>query len=169
LAAGGADLNVSFTWKTRAGQFTPNLSATWYDDYETTLAPGLPMQERIGIANELGSIPRWRTIASVGWTRGPLALFSAAQFVSAYDDALFGEKTGRRLSSQTLFDMQATLQLDALVSGRSALSAVTLYGGIANLFDQGPAFAEVGRTFGRDPSQGNLKQRFWYVRLAKEF
>jgi iron complex outermembrane receptor protein len=169
LRASGADLNLSFTWGTRAGRFTPNVSATWYDDYRTKLAPDIPMRERVGIANELGSIPRWRAIASVGWSRGPLTLFSAAQFVSAYDDAVLGEKTGRRISSQTLFDMQASLQLDAFVSDRSGLNAVTVHGGITNLFDRAPAFAEVGRTFGRDPSQGTLKQRFWYVQLAKEF
>ena len=43
------------------------------------------------------------------------------------------------------------------------------WAGALNLFDAQPPFAEVGFLAGYDGSQADLRQRFWYLKLAKKF
>jgi iron complex outermembrane receptor protein len=169
LKAAGVDINISLTCDSTVGRFTPSLSATWNDEFRTASVHGMLSENRIGIASEFGTIPEWRAIASVGWSQGPFALFFATQYVSAYDDAFFGEPTGRTIPASILVDAQASLHLDALVASTPLTRAVKLTAGVKNLFDQGPHFAELGLDHGYDLSQGDRKQRFWYVRLAKQF
>lgn len=167
--ASGVDVSVSFAFDTRAGRLTPELAATWNKEFSTQAAPVMPHEERPGVASELGTIPEWRAIAGLEWRRGPLAVFSAAQFVSAYDDAVLGARTGRRISSQALVDVQASLMLDSLSLSSRLMRGAKLAAGVMNLFDAEPRFSAVGRDAGYDPSQADVRQRFWYLRLAKEF
>ncbi len=44
-----------------------------------------------------------------------------------------------------------------------------LWAGAVNVFDEQPGFAEVGDVVGFDSSQGDLKERSYYLRLEKEF
>ena len=75
----------------------------------------------------------------------------------------------RRVSSQTLVDAQASVELGSVLGESSALSGTKLTAGISNLFDKEPGFAEAGYAEGYDPTQGDLRQRFGYLRLSKRF
>jgi hypothetical protein len=68
-----------------------------------------------------------------------------------------------------LFDLQASLQLGKFAPQESAWSGFEIRVGALNLFNSQPPFAEVGWDAGYDFSQANLRQRFWYVKLAKKF
>jgi outer membrane receptor protein involved in Fe transport len=171
LTAAGADLNVSFTWDTNIGRFTSNLSAVWNDEFNTVLVKGALPKNRVGIGSPEGTIPRWRAIASTTWIHGSFRAFLAAQFVSAYDDAepFYGTPTGRTIPATVVFDAQASLHIGELVHSPSFLGSVELAAGVKNAFDERPHFAEAGHQFGYDYTQADLRQRFWYLRLAKRF
>jgi outer membrane receptor protein involved in Fe transport len=86
-----------------------------------------------------------------------------------WDTNEFGQVINRRVRSQTLVDAQASLELDSVFGQYSGWSGVKITTGVANLFDQEPNFAEVGRELGYDPTQGDLRQRFGYIKLSKRF
>jgi outer membrane receptor protein involved in Fe transport len=89
--------------------------------------------------------------------------------VPAYDDTLGGVRNGRGIPSQTFVDAQIALDLGELADGDTLFGGVKLVAGASNLFDQQPHFAEVSGLAGYDMSQGDLKGRFWYLRLGKAF
>ena len=49
------------------------------------------------------------------------------------------------------------------------LRGVEFSAGALNVLDELPHFAEVNGVQGYDTSQGDLKGRFWYLRLGKTF
>jgi outer membrane receptor protein involved in Fe transport len=49
------------------------------------------------------------------------------------------------------------------------LRGVEFSAGALNLFNKLPDYAEVNGVQGYDTSQGDLKGRFWYLRLGKTF
>jgi iron complex outermembrane receptor protein len=172
LRASGMDLRASAHVDTRYGTITPELSATWMREYQVIEWPGLPPLERVARASTLGTIPRWRGMAGLSWGFHGLAISTQARLVSGYADVSFLQNrlTGRDVESQALIDLQASLHLDHEPGrGSNVWHGVTVTAGIENLFDQGPPFAEVGALFGFDPSQGDLRERFGYLRLTKEF
>jgi hypothetical protein len=128
----------------------------------------MPAADRVNIANSLGTIAKWRAIVSIDWQRGALGASAHARYVPAYSDTLSGVRNGRTLPSQTFIDLQLALDLDEVTDG-SLLRGFELAAGAWNLFDEQPHFAEVGGIQGYDNSQGDLKGRFWYLRLGKTF
>ena len=161
LMTSGIDVGASYRVDTgNAGRFAFDTKATWIDDYQTLDLPGTPMTDRVNVANSLGTIAKWRAIFSVDWERDVLGATAHARYVPAYADTLSGIRNGRTLSSQTFVDLQFSLNLK-----RGLALAVGAY----NVFDEQPDFAEVNGAQGYDTSQGDLKGRFWYVRLGNTF
>lgn len=169
LRASGLDLNLAYDFKTGFGRFTPSLSATWIDEYETVDLPGASAQNRVNVANELGSIVRWRVVGSLGWDRGPLSAFITARYVPSYDDTVAGLRTGRVLPSHATLDVQASLDLGGFAAEDSFWRGLKLTLGAVNVTDELPHFAEVNGAAGFDLSQGDLKGRFCFARLGKAF
>jgi hypothetical protein len=56
-----------------------------------------------------------------------------------------------------------------MVGTRSPWNGFEIRIGAFNLFNAAPPFAEVGWLSGYDTSQGDLRQRFTYLKLAKKF
>jgi hypothetical protein len=131
--------------------------------------PGQVPVERVNLASELGSILDWRAILSLRWKRGPFGAAMFARYTPSYDDAIAGVRTGRTIGAQTLFDLQGSLDFSRLHGGESRLNGLKLWAGATNVFDEQPGFAEVGDASGFDPSQSDLKERSYYLRLEKEF
>ena len=71
--------------------------------------------------------------------------------------------------AQTFLDLQLAVDLGKLAGRQPLLRGVEFAVGASNLLDQQPDFAEVIGVQGYDTSQGDLKGRFWYVRLGKTF
>lgn len=169
LRTSGIDASVACELETRLGTFTPSLSATWIDEFVTLDAPGGPAIDRVGLADTRGTIPRWRAVAAIDWRKQYAGLSVAARYTAPYDDTNGIERTGRRIPAQTLIDVRASLDFGALIGVAGGWDDVTLTGGVLNVFDVEPAFAEVGFDAGFDMSQGTLKKRYGYLRLSKQF
>jgi iron complex outermembrane receptor protein len=166
----GVDVSASVALDTRAGRFRPELSGTWVHDYTTSnLVDGLD-SNRVGVANFQGTIPRWRAVASLSWTRQGLGITTAVRYVPSYDDVAFlSGRNGRQVASQAIVDAQLSVDLGEMVGGRSPWNGFELRAGAFNVFDDEPPFTEMALFAGYDATQGDLRQRFAYVKLAKKF
>ncbi|HEY5759585.1 MAG TPA: TonB-dependent receptor [Steroidobacter sp.] len=165
----GVDLSVKADFLTDVGRFTPELQATWFDRFESTDVPGQAPVARVNLASELGSILDWRAILSLKWRRGPLGAAMFARYTPSYDDAVAGQRTGRTVASQTLFDLQGSLDFGLLYGRESRMQGLRLWAGAINVFNEQASFADVGDAGGFDSSQGELKARTYYLRLEKKF
>lgn len=165
----GVDFAIRSDFQTSAGRFVPELLATWFDRYSSTDIPGRPAQDRVDLASEVGTILSWRAIFSLGWKRGPFGINSAARFTPEYNDAVAGTRTGRKVARQTLVDLQGSVDFGRWFGASSRWSGFKLAIGATNVFDAEPNFAAVGDAAGFDMSQGDLKQRSYYLRLEKSF
>lgn len=170
LTTSGIDLGWRYEIESAFGQFAMNAVATWIGEYETVDVPATPAVDRVNLANDaVGTIMRWRAVGGLDWDRGPLSATMHLRYIPSYDDTRGGVRNGRRISAQTFVDLQASVDLGRLSSGLGLLQGCQLTAGASNLFDQEPSFAEVAGISGYDTSQGDLKGRFWYVRLGKTF
>jgi iron complex outermembrane receptor protein len=169
VKANGIDFALRSDFQTSAGRFTPELLATWFDTYTATDLPTRAPEDRVNLASEVGTILEWRAILSLGWRRGPFGLTTAARYTPSYDDAVAGVRAGRKVASQTLIDLQGTVDFGRLFGASTHWSGFKLAVGATNLFDEEPSFAVVGDAAGFDMSQGDLKQRSYYLRLEKSF
>jgi iron complex outermembrane receptor protein len=169
VKASGVDFSIKSDFQTSAGRFIPELLATWFDTYVPTDIPGKPARDRVDLASELGTILEWRAILSLGWRRGPFGLTTAARYTPSYDDAVAGVPAGRKVASQTLVDLQGSVDFGRLLGASSPWAGFKLAIGATNLFDEEPSFALVGDAAGFDLSQSDLKQRAYYIRLEKSF
>lgn len=169
VKASGVDFFAGSAFPTDVGTFTPELRVTWFDSFLATDIPGQPAVERVNLASEFGSILEWRVIPSLGWSYGPYQVTTVARYSPSYDDAVGGVRTGRKVASQTLFDLHSSVDLDLLFGPDSAWSGVKLSVGAYNLFDTEPSVAEVGGAADFDLSQGDLKQSSYYLQVEKKF
>jgi len=169
VKASGVDFVVRSDFQTSAGRFMPELLATWFDNYLAVDIPGRPAQDRVDLASEVGTILSWRAILSLGWRRGPYGINTAARYTPSYNDAVAGMRAGRKVASQTLVDLQGTVDFGRLFGASSRWSGFKLAMGAANIFNEEPSFALVGDAAGFDMSQADLKQRTYYLRLEKSF
>lgn len=170
LDVSGIDLAVRAKFSTRAaGEFTPSLRTTWFNSFRCIEAPGAAPVERLNLASESGSVLRWRAIFSLDWSLGRYRVSTTAHYSPSYDDAVSGVRTGRELSSKTLIDLQWTVALGDAFGTNGALDEFSLTAGAHNLFNVQPDVADVGRTVGFDPSQGDLMARTLYVGVTKQF
>jgi iron complex outermembrane receptor protein len=168
LTTSGVDVGASYSFDNMAGHFATDVKATWIDQYAASDLPGLAETDRVNVANTLGTIAKWRGIASLDWQRGALGATTYVRHIPSYDDTLNGVPNGRTIPPQTFLDLQFSLDFGKLLEG-SALRGLTLAGGALNVLDHEPHFAEVNGIQGYDTSQGDLKGRFWYLRLGKTF
>jgi len=170
LTTSGIDLGLRYEIQSAFGQFAANAVATWIGEYETVDVPATPAVDRVNLANQTaGTITKWRAVGGLDWDRGALSATMHLRYIPAYDDARGGVRNGRRIAAQTFLDLRASVDLGRLDPDFGLLQGCQLTAGASNLFDQQPHFAEVTGVQGYDTSQGDLKGRFWYVRLGKTF
>jgi iron complex outermembrane receptor protein len=154
LETSGVDVALLKQFGTRSGNWTARLSATWIDSYRFSILPiaGSPMSDRVGIADVRGSITRWRSIASLGWTDGPWNLSTDLKFVPSYKDS----KKGREIGSQKIWDARFSYALTDKISVALVLS---------DILDTSPPFAFVGAATGWDWTQWDPVGRRWSVAM----
>ncbi|HET9448104.1 MAG TPA: TonB-dependent receptor, partial [Steroidobacteraceae bacterium] len=169
LTTSGVDVGANYAVETDAGRFAADVKATWIDRYETLDLPGQPEVDRVNLASPLGTIAQWRAITSLDWERGPLNTTAYVRYIPSYDDTRDGVRNGRTIPSQTFLDLQISLDVRKLLGDFPLLRGVEFSAGALNVFDELPHFAEVNGVQGYDTSQGDLKGRFWYLRLGKTF
>lgn len=165
----GVDASAAGSLETRWGEVGADVSATWVDRYSVVQVPETLAVERVGVADLDGSIPDWRAALILRWTRAGWGASVTTRYVPAYEDrTIFGEDVGRKISAQVLVDLQASLDVSRAWGAESWASGLKLTVGVQNVFDESPPFSEVAAS-GYDPSQGDLRQRFGYLRLGYEF
>lgn len=170
LETSGVDLDLSADFSTAIGLLSPRINATRVQEYKSADFPITPFLERLGVADFNGTVPRWRVVASLGWSHGGWNLTAVTRYVGKYDDSTFNVRNGRKVAATTLVDLQASVELEKQgVFGRSALTKGTvLRVGAVNVFDKEPPFSDVFG-FGYDPTVGDIRQRFVYVSISKAF
>ena len=158
----GVDVDASYQWtQERLGDFGLQFMASYIDSYRLRLIPGARAEDVAGIANESGfpvnlkatTVFSWKN--SAGW---------GAALTARYRDAYKDFDRTRTLPSQTLFDLQASYEAPEsgwLPEGTRARIGVT------NLTDRQGDFAN--GPFGYDPTQVDMRGRFYYVELGKKF
>jgi outer membrane receptor protein involved in Fe transport len=125
--------------------------------------------DRVNLASELGTILEWSAIFHLSWRRGPLGVATAVRYTPSYDDAAAGVRVHRKVASQTLLDLQGSVDFSRLVAASSHFAGLRLAVGATNVTDEEPRFAFVGDAIGFDMSRGDLKQRAYYLLAEKKF
>jgi outer membrane receptor protein involved in Fe transport len=124
--------------------------------------------DRIGIASLQGTIPKWRLVGSLTWEKNSFGFSTTVTFTPEYQDATPPGMPAQDLSSRTLLDMQAWLQLNRLMK-LGFFDGLKLTAGALNVLNKDVDFAHAGAFLGYDVTQADLKQRFTYVRITKAF
>jgi iron complex outermembrane recepter protein len=169
LETSGIDAGANYEFDVAANDFTVDVKATWIGKYESLDLPGERAVDRVNVANSLGTIAKWRAITSLDWQRGPLNATAYVRYIPSYDDTREGVRNGRTIHSQTFLDLQFSLDFGKLMEDSKLLRGVEFSAGALNVLDELPDYAEVNGVQGYDTSQGDLKGRFWYLRLGKSF
>jgi iron complex outermembrane receptor protein len=170
IRASGLDISTSLVINTRAGRLLPNLSAAWMNDFVTSDLVNGPNVQRTDVANVQGSVPRWRVVAGVGWDHRGLGASASVRYVPSYDDVdLFGNRNRRQVDSQALVDVQVSANLGAIAGEGPLWRGMEIRVGVQNLLDVEPPFSESAGLIGFDASQGDLRERFGYLKLSKSF
>jgi hypothetical protein len=139
------------------------------DKYASQDLSAAQRSDRVGIAHLDGTIPEWRLVGSLSWEGSVWGASTTATFRPSYWDAgATGGILNRRLPSRTIIDVQAWLELGRLYES-DVFDGLKLTAGALNLLDEDVDFANVGRQFGHDRSQGDLRQQFAYLRITKSF
>ncbi|HKQ14397.1 MAG TPA: TonB-dependent receptor [Steroidobacteraceae bacterium] len=169
LTTSGIDLGLRYEFESSFGELAANAVATWIGEYETIDVPATPAVDRVNLANEVGTITKWRAVGGLDWDRGPVSATMHVRYIPSYDDTRGGVRNGRHIGAQTFVDLQTAFDLGGLDRNSAFLRGTEITAGASNLLDEQPQFAEVAGAVGYDMSQGDLKGRFWYVRLGKTF
>jgi iron complex outermembrane recepter protein len=166
----GVDISASLVVNTSLGQFLPSLSATYVRDFVTSDLVNGPDVSRTDVANSQGSIPRWRAVTGFDWRRGGFGASATLRYIHSYDDVdLLGNRNGRRVDSQQLVDVQLSADLGSIIGKTPLWQGIDVRVGIHNLLNAEQPFSEMAGLTGFDTSQGDLTERFGYVKLSKKF
>lgn len=170
IRTSGVDFSAGLEFDTDWGRFRPNLVATWVHDFATSDLVDGPDVSRVGVANLQGTVARWRAVAGLDWSRQGIGLATTLRYVPSYDDVdILGQRTGHGVASQPIVDVQFFLDLTGRFGDAWTWRGFEIRAGVLNVFDEEPPFAQVGSLLGYDPSQGDLRQRFGYIKLTKKF
>lgn len=160
LRATGFDFNVRGEIDLWSGKLTPELGVTLNKQYSfRDLPPEISaLIDRVGEASALGTISDYRAVGSLTWENDSWRLTTNVRHHPRYRDSDPGIASLGIVSSQTLVDSNAAFKL-----GNAKVTA-----GVLNLFDTEPAYSSVS-SWGYDPSQGELRGRFYYTEVKFEF
>lgn len=166
LEASGIDASVSYRFPRN---FDTTLTATWMDEFATVEIPGATPTSRLGAANPRGTVPRWRGALSLRWQSELASAALHTRFIGSYDDMVANRRTGRRLHPQAFVDLQGSVSVEALCPAADLCGGVKLTAGAMNVFDTPPQYSAAGLDVGFDPSLSDPRQRFFFMRLEKQF
>jgi len=168
LETSGVDIDLSYPFDLKVGRLQTALVATWVSEYSAQEMGSTLPRDRVGVANLQGTIPEWRLVGSLSWEGRGWGTSSTVTFTPRYSDSDGANVLNRPLPSRTLIDLQVWFELSELFKSVGS-SRLRLTGGVSNLFDKGMPFANAGSLVGYDASQGDLRGRFAYARISKDF
>lgn len=170
IQTSGIDFQAQLERTASWAKYTFGLRASWTDEFEYSDLPGvLPLSAVNKARSVYGTIPRWRSTASVAVQTNNAELAVLTTWIPEYDDATpFGEPNGRRIGPRTLVDVHAAVNMNAITEGTFG-EGTWLHLGAKNVFNRMPDPAAVGGPLGYDVTQFDLIGRQWFLKLSKQF
>ncbi|MGI9026820.1 MAG: TonB-dependent receptor domain-containing protein, partial [Burkholderiaceae bacterium] len=163
-------IDVDFKWRfaeNHTGQWTFALNGTYYTKYDVQFPDGsyftaLANNTR-GAVN--GVIPRWKSVNTLSWDRGPYAASLIYNFQAAYlDHASRVSGAQRTVGTYETFDAQASY---------SGIKDWRLTLGVRNLLNRDPPYANADTQgqfqSGYDATYGDPRGRFMYASATWKF
>lgn len=157
LRVRGVDLGAAYATDLGADRLTLRANATYLADFIQQTTVDSPRLNQVNVAN---FPPRLRARATADWTRGPLTLGLAFNWVNAYRDSL-----GVRVEDQPTFDLQARWE----APDQGPMKGVTTLLTVRNLFDRDPPFYANGVGVGFDGANGDPIGRFVALQLTRDW
>jgi iron complex outermembrane recepter protein len=158
----GVDVAIDWRIRTQYGTFTPALAGTYLTHFEGSTTAGAPSIDRRSRAtSDRVFSPRWKSIASIGWTRGPAwSAWLAGRYISSYTDYTPPHELGDVWYFDAAVEVAVERALD-LAKGSLGGMAVSLSG--TNITNKLPDWSNFPR--GYDPFNYDLVGRTIFVRL----
>ncbi|MGA0608405.1 TonB-dependent receptor [Phenylobacterium sp. VNQ135] len=155
LRVRGFDVGAGYVTDLGADRLALRANASYLADFIQQITPDSPRLDQANVAN---FPPRLRARATADWTRGPLTLGLAFNWVNAYRDSL-----GVRIEDQPTFDLQArwTGPEEGRLKGVRALLTVR------NVLDRDPPFYANPLGLGYDAASGDPIGRFVSLQLTR--
>jgi iron complex outermembrane receptor protein len=162
LTVKGADGQLKYAFpRTTYGEFAASLGATYIDEYEIFVTPGVAPSNEVNQANAAGYPVRLKGNAGVNWSSSSgWSAGMIARYLNSYTDY----DGMRELPSQTWLDVQVGRRFDNLPL--LSLDNVEATLGVTNLTDNQGDFSN---NFGYDFVQSDIRGRFFYVSLKARF
>ena len=154
-------MEVSHAWKAAGGKWTLAASATRTTRYDVAVAPGAPVEHRLGRRAIDFWSPRWKGRLLAGLDRGSWSLGLTGRYLGGYRDAAPSE---RALGNFWVYDLAASLDLKRLGLGLPGAKEARLSLAIANLTDRLPQFVETSPYY--DVTQADWRGRYSSLRLS---
>jgi iron complex outermembrane receptor protein len=162
----GIDGSVDWKFRTGIGEFAPAVAATYLTKYEGSTTAGSPSVDRRSKASQDGVFaPKWKGIASIGWTPDPAyKVWLAGRYIGRYTDYT----PPRTIGNVWYVDGTLEVALEPafrVVSG--SLGGAKLLVSGTNLADKLPVYSTLFR--GYDVFNYDVVGRTIFVRLKCQF
>jgi iron complex outermembrane receptor protein len=164
LETAGADVEGAYAWRATGGRWTVAASATRTTQYDVRLAPGSPVEDRLGRRAADYWSPKLKGRLSLGFDAGTWSLGLTSRYLGSYKDSGTSE---RRLGDYWMHDLSGQLDLKRLGMGFAGAKAATLSLAIANLADRLPEFVETSPYY--DITQADWRGRYATLRLSVDW
>lgn len=157
----GADLELAHSWKASGGKWAAGISATRASRFEVELAPGAPVEDRLGRRAADYWAPRWKGRAFVGFDQGVWNLGLTSRYLGAYKDSAPSE---RELGDYWVHDLAGSINLKRFGMALGPVRDANLSLAIANLGNRLPEY--VGSSPYYDITQADWRGRYASLRLS---
>lgn len=155
----GVDLAARYRFATPGGSMSLGGDLTWLSRFERQVTPTSPVIDLVGQATYPMAL---RARAEAAWTRGPLTLSTAANYVDGGDDPT----SSRDIDSWTTFDVQARYDFSDTAGPAQGLS---LTFNVINLANEAPPFYNSPRGIAYDAANANMLGRQISLQLLKHW
>ncbi|HZZ31617.1 MAG TPA: hypothetical protein VFE10_06440, partial [Phenylobacterium sp.] len=155
LTAQGIDLSARYRFAALGGSVLLAGDATDMLKFDQQLTPTSPVVAEV---NTVNFPPRFRSRATLDWTRGRLTLGAGFNYTGAYHDAL-----GVHIDAQPTFDLQVGLA----PAHDGPLAGIAVLFNVRNVFDRAPPFYNNSVGIGYDAASGDPIGRYVSLQLTR--
>lgn len=157
----GADIELAHSWKGAGGKWTVGTSATRTTKYDVSIAPGAPVEHRLGTRAVDYWAPKWKGRLFAGLDAGAWSLGVTSRYLGGYQDIAPSE---RRLGNYWIHDLTGTVDLKRLGFKFQSMTSSSLSLAIANVANRLPEY--VGTSPYYDITQADWRGRYASLRLS---
>ncbi len=141
-------------------------SLTWTTEGNYLIAdqvqsyPGEPLKDQAGLYGN----PKWRADTSVTWDTSSFSTLARINYVGGFRDETLEKKPNTKVVDNV--PSYTTLDLQVLYKGVKNLK---ITGGINNVFNKEPPYANLGESYGFATNLYSARGRFYYVNVGYKF